>query len=577
MGTATDSAPRDGALVRLFLADTARAYRVAFRVVAIVVVAATVALLALGASHQVYMAEDAAALLDGGWRVYQGQRPHTDFVSYLGTVVFLVTAAGMWLSGPTATALAIGYVLLFAPVTFWAWALARPRFPAMLTAVYTLLTGFLLVGTRSLDLDTQYWMTSYAMQYNRLGWALFCLLLPPTLVPPREAPSARRCWLEGVSTGCILALLAFTKLNFFGAAVGIVGLGSVLFGLEWRTAAGTLLGFAAVALGLLAYLRFDAPAMAADWLMIAGVQDPAGRLLSLRFVLERNIPDLLLAAGLTAILWYPRSPARPPFPAGWRSAVAALALLVLGVLICSTNSQFRDIPLFAIAGLVLCEACRRQLVPDDPAPRRTYACACVAAVALACLTLGADMASVVYSVGWKIQHRDDQPPTAHIDAPALRDWPLPLRPGESYTDTTVAASILEGNRGIYLSPYQYAAWVNDGLALARAHVGTESRVLGLDFVNPFPFALGLPSPRGTALCWHNGRLVDDKHHPPAEKVFREVTHVLVPQRSLCVGPDDGTEFLLRVYGPTLKADFEKAGQSRLWTLYRRRTDRRGSE
>lgn len=46
--------------------------------------------------------------LDGGWRILNGQRPHLDFFTALGPIWYLLTAAGLKLSGGKATE-AIGF------------------------------------------------------------------------------------------------------------------------------------------------------------------------------------------------------------------------------------------------------------------------------------------------------------------------------------------------------------------------------------------------------------------------------------------------------------------------------------
>src|SRR5260370_40743680 len=46
---------------------------------------------------QVY-SHDAFGTLDGAWRVLHGQKPHADFYSPLGPVIYLLTAFGLLLS-----------------------------------------------------------------------------------------------------------------------------------------------------------------------------------------------------------------------------------------------------------------------------------------------------------------------------------------------------------------------------------------------------------------------------------------------------------------------------------------------
>src|SRR5262249_49789344 len=120
----------------------------------------------------------------------------------------------------------------------------------------------------------------------------------------------------------------------------------------------------------------------------------------------------------------------------------------------------------------------------------------------------------------------------------------------------------------FLTSYQYGAWLNDGLRLAREHLQPGDRIFTLDAYNPFPFALGLPSPRGGCLFWHYGRVTDREHHPSADRAFGDVTMVMEPRRSLTPGE---TAFLRETYGAVLDSEFEKVGESRLWFVLRRKS------
>src|SRR4051812_6257031 len=44
---------------------------------------------------------DVPALLDGGWRIFNGQIPFHDFFSHHGPLAYYLTAAGMKIHGPS--------------------------------------------------------------------------------------------------------------------------------------------------------------------------------------------------------------------------------------------------------------------------------------------------------------------------------------------------------------------------------------------------------------------------------------------------------------------------------------------
>jgi hypothetical protein len=557
-------------LTELFLADAPQAYRRAFLSLAALVVVAVGVLLAVGCSHQDFAPWDASNLLEGGWRVFQGQRPHSDFFSPLGAVPLLLIAAGMGLHGPSAAALATGYVLAFPIVTLWAWLLARPRFPALPAFLLAALIGFLVPATRCLA--TSWSVASYAMEYNRLGWALLCLLLVPLFVPPIGPITRRREWLEGVSTGALFGLLLFTKINYVGMAALAIAIGGLLFGMSWRTGIGLVGGFLTIVIALLSYLRFDLPAMLADLRMVGAVQQTSQRIEALAEVLKFSAFGLALLFGVAYLLSLPLAGEEAAIPFPWkRWLLAALVMTGVGIVVCSTNAQRRDIPLCGVAALSLAEGYRRRLGAVGPAVavqdgHRRYLWGSLLASVLAGLVLLADGASIVHSFAFDFFRSNDRKAAARIDAHSMRDLALPLQPGEQHDDD-ILEQIQQLPEDAFLTPNQYAAWVNDGLALARRHGGPESRVFCLDKINPFPFALGWPSARGDALFWQVGQVVDTQRHPPADRVFPEVTLVLEPKRSL--HPED-TAFLRQIFGNTLDTEFVPLGESRMWRVYGRR-------
>jgi len=532
-------------------------------------------LLWLGAGHQRVNAWDSAFLLDGGWRVFSGQRPHVDFYSPFGAVPSLVVALGMAAAGPKAAALGYGSALLLPVAGVWAWAVARRRFSALPALLFCLTVAFLLVGTHRLDLSWR--ATTYAMSYNRMGWALLALLVVQLFVPRRGPRSRRVELLEGLSLGLLLGILLFLKITYFGAAAGALALSALLYPRsrrEWLAAAGVL---AAVVLAMTVYLRFDLGAFVADMRMLAGAQDQELRLDAARRVLSLSawsLAGLGLAASLAVLSLRARRP-RPRWSAWGRPLAAVTGVAVMGLAVCSANQQAGRIPLFGVAGLVLLAS----LAPSTrgrearrPAPVLAATLGCLLLVlALFIPPLARDVAGVGYSVAWKALRASETPSGARIDAAPLRDLVLPPGPREPHERAATIARILARDPEVPgLTSFQYAAWVDDGLALLRRHAKPDSGVLCLDWFNPFPFALGAPSPRGDALAWHYGLLVDYRHRPEPERVFAEADLVMEPKRA--VAPST-LEFKRNAYAETLQRDFVVREESALWTLYTRRPGR----
>jgi hypothetical protein len=176
-----------------------------------------------------------------------------------------------------------------------------------------------------------------------------------------------------------------------------------------------------------------------------------------------------------------------------------------------------------------------------------------------------DAKSVSYCFLWKQIKAPRVVPGARLDSPTLGDLLLPPEPGEK-TDRALMVSKMfaRGVHGPDFTSYQYAAWMSDGATLLRRWTDEQSRIFAMDFLNPFPLFLKLPPPRGAPLCLHWKRLVSDEHRPSAERVFEEVTHVMVPKTSLVL---PSFVWIQGQYGPYLHAHYRQVDASGFWTLY----------
>lgn len=599
-------------LARFLSACSPRAYRIALIALGVLVVLMIGGLVYLRATHQRVNAWDSAFLLDGGWRLLNGQRPHTDFYSPFGAVPLLIVTLGMAATRGSAAALSIGYAIIFPFVTLWAWWISRRRLSAVNAFLFAGMVGLLTIGTHRLG--SSYQDSTYAMQYNRVGWALLAMFVLQLFLAPLgrreqnngEAAAGRRDrfvssgLLEGVSAGTLLGLLLFTKITYFAAGIGLLAVAALLRARRrWPRAGyyGLGLGFAAVVLAMLVYLRFDVVSFLRDMRTLGGAQSLAMRMEALRHVFSPNLVPLLLlgpALVLTLILVARRTASRESESRqdsgyhrlqAWSPLIGGIAVALTGLFTCSANAQQGAVPLLGVAALIPLEMVRRSRrdradgsLPDDPAssvrhPGNWRTGAWVVSSLITVFLVGsivlAEAGSVAYSVGWKARYASMVPLSGHVQSDPMKDllFPPPDGRGGQGQEWLVANILGRPANRPYLTSQQYAAWVNDGLTLLRRHVTESSRVLSLDWVNPFPFALGLPSPRGDALCWALGLLQSADHHPDAQDVLGDATFVMEPKRAIA---PPTYEFKKEYLGPVLATGFEMVDESELWILYERK-------
>jgi hypothetical protein len=571
--------------VRCLVLDSPRSYRVCLALLAGIVAVLAGLVFATGCSHQARDPVDYSVVLDGVWRLSNGQRPHHDFFSIIGAVPLLVLRLGTLFGGQNVNALAYGVGALFPFFTLWGWVVAKRRFSAPVALGFALLCGTLLIATVPLGYHTDIRIPSYEMHYNRVGWALFCLLLATVGTPPRQPLGRRDLRIEGFVTGLVLAALVFTKINYLVMGVAGLGMGLVLVPSSRRLIPSIAAGGAVTSLLLLAYLHFDLVAFCRDLRTLMGrVQDPAENFQVLRWLLSQNLLALGLLAAAFALLasrWL-----RVAAGTGKWSAAFPLALLVgcsilgLGIFTCRGNTQSYQIPLFAVAGLIVCESYRRDLVgqigggvPEGRDQLRFLFANGISLTLLAGL-LTQDSASLASSCAWKYMRANTAPLPCRIDVKPLKDMALPWWPGEKEkSPSAFEQGILERAPEWHSwTPAQYACAISDGIELLRPFCLPGNRLLVLDCVDPFSFALQIPPPRGVPICW-DGSIENAAHCPKPAVLFQDVTLVMIPKGPQCK-PD--YDFLMRQYGPVVKSDFQLAAESRLWSVYVRPTPAAGT-
>jgi hypothetical protein len=573
----TIAASGENLIIRSCFADSVRAYRVGLCLLVSAVAVALAMVIATGGSHQIANSWDSAAHLDGAWRVYCGQRPHVDFSSPIGVVPHLLLAAGMWVVGPSANVLAYCPAVLCPILALCAWGLARPRLPALHATLLAILIAFLPIATFSLGYHTTFRQPSYAMQYNRMDWALLSLLILVTLFPPRQNVRRSRSLFEGLLAGAVLGLLAFNKINYFAMACFVSTLG-LLINRHCRSAFyGMAFGLASVVLLFLTYLRFDVLAVIGDLQMLSGVQTFVDLLKEMALTLLHNLSAVLLVFALLVValpVIANQDKTRPRQQ--WRIVVlGVLTCVVVGLAVCMANAQNTTIPTLAVASVLIAEGVRRSLgndggdsltgptlVDSGAGPRVLVVNAFAAYLCLAIIL--PDAASVTNSFFCKQAEPPEVAETARVRSEAMESICFPPTWHHSTVNEEEVLALLSYPQLGDFTAFEYARWVDNGLKLLRPHTDRQSVVFAMSTVNPFPFALQLPSPRFGVCFWQPQRLIDHEHHPTTEAIFAEVTHVMVPKRPIHIWH---RSFLDEVYGPHIQTHFRQLAESSAWTLY----------
>ena len=549
-------------LYRLLSAARGQDYRRGFYIFLGFLAVVALLLNGRGPCLQLAYGHDSVGFLNGAWKVRCGVWPHADYPSALGALNPWMLAAGMWLLGPTADVLPFCYTVFGVVLGLLAFAVARPRLPAVLAVLFAFTQTLVAIAPHLLRFE--WTAATYDGCYNRQGYALVSVLLLLLFLPPRPGQRRREAW-DGRLAGAILGVTLFLKISYFMVGAGLCGLAFVCAGRRSRTGWwNTLAAFALTVAVFLPLIRFDLPAMWRDLHLAADVRmgNPEETFNIVRYL--GWLHDAWLEIALLAIMQLPLSPpwflrrrsgARDAVP-GW-AELAGLA--AASTFVCMTNTAagtLSETPLLTSWLFVLLGGALRE--PADGLPltaagslQRKLPTLCSVACILWVFTFGHSLLSLAWSAApWRTAWQQSALNVASpIDADSMRD----LR--------------MVGWAGEDRQPLSYAGKINDGLKLLRALGGTH-RVETFDFVNPFPFAMQWPAGRGGLWCWHTGYSFSEAHHPSPAQAFGGADVLMYPKY-----PANAQSFaaMVRVYGAYVDANFERVAESRQWSVLRRKS------
>ncbi len=489
------------------------------------------------------MTQDLLFNLAGAWQVHLGQIAHVDFHDPSGRLSFLLTALGFHLVGlgPQAFLVNVGVMTAVLFAAAFATAIRRlPLLPAVLFIVFASLLALLPANVG--DRPDQY---TFAMSYNRYGWSAFGILALILFVPPQ--PGRRPAGLDLCVAAGLLTLMFYLKITYFAAGLVAVGF-AVLFHRHVRQ---NRLAWLAVALLVTvnALAPWNRPYLTDihDWSTSGAVRNSLLLHFNNFIAAIALYAPYLAAIAVAGWMWvFGRASFRFPL------TLAFLFVVSLGLL--SQNSQALGLPTGVVMVLILYDRLRRHFAPVRNRDIAPLLLTLLFFPLFEASCFGASIAGY------------------HAAASAGR--------GLYVVDRTnlQGLSVPQGQRGTYLSfsrtfdypgpaaektppryqltDYEYV------LSLLQAADVLRQRPPGgialFDSIDPLPFMLGRPAPRGANLwsTWNAPRR-------PAEEYLADVRYVLVPKFSL---NPRWTDDMVKFYGDYLAGHFRTAAETPCWTL-----------
>jgi hypothetical protein len=564
-------------LFKVFHADSRKAYHICFFLLIAEICITIMMLLFTGCSHQWNSSWDSIIFLDGGWRLIMDQKPYVDFISSMGLTNHLIIMIGMLITGCSGKSLIYGPVIIFPFVMSIGWILSKRRLSALNAFLLSSMVGQLIVAAYSLGLDLKSIKTaSYAMQYNRFDWSLICLLFIQLFIPPRMKLTRHESFFESILFGLFLTFILFTKINYIVVSLMTLAVYIIFIKEKFLSLSVSLTVFITSFIIVLLYLEFDIFAIFRNWQMVMGSQKINSMLFSKIFRLTMdNLKSLFL---LCIIIFFQLKPIlKNSERLGhevFQSFIIPIFITFMGILICSGNMQFFQIPLFAISGQMLCENLRRKFINATIAHNefngidiRQLICNLISAYFIIVILLP-DVSSVSYSLGWHLLKGKNMPQTAFIKSRFMKDVIFPPEVFELTDEKTILEKIVREKPDFNsMTSLEFATWVNDGILLLKPHVKRDSKILCMDYLNPFPYVLELESPTGDMISWTYGQFFDGKNHPRPDVLFHDITLLMIPKISLMPLT---VEKKIELYRNKIRDKFVKIDESTLWYLFVRK-------
>lgn len=517
---------------------------------------------------------DVFTLLNGAYRIYEGQAPSTDFSNPIGPLVYGLAAIGMHLQhGTSLRAVTYGQVIFLALASVLAWLVSSRRLPGLYAMAFTVFVAFLSVSVRPLGYSP--WTTTYAMLYNRDGWLLYSTLLLLVFLPrlPRFTDQTRRSGaVDGLILGVLLGLLFYDKITFFIAGLAAVGLGLALRTLprNWRLTAAAVGGVLVVGVAVRILFRLSTTAYLRDVIEAAKVQVASHRAGMLADTIIWTAPVTIVTAVLVGVLlaWARREPQRLRQTVLFSLAVAFV--LCSSILLSAGNADEKSdlpalvvIPLLAVAFLqpVLPRWAGGAAASRSRAwPKSAYPALLVAVALLLVGTTAPIVGKDLLSLGKTVHDRGQvtaAPAGQQFDAAALNEFVIPA---DAQWETA------------YRVAHEVPSMINNGLQLLRQNIRSgDDTVFTLAYTDPFSMALHTPLSDCGLLWWDLGYDFNLEHHPSAGCAIGDADWVMIPRMIKGQGCCQATvSVMLRLYSGYLSRHYQEVQETSDWILLRRK-------
>lgn len=473
---------------------------------------------------------DLFIFLDGVYRIDSGQVPNRDFHTALGPLVYYAPALGYWLSGTFGGAMPVGMALIIAFLALPAAHIFSSRLrPAIALPLAVFL---LLVAAAPINTGESIAALSFAMFYNRIGWACLSLLLVMHLRPVQAG--RYQTGLDVLSAASLMILMLYIKVSY-----GLVGAGFLILVLldpRQRLWAAAALGVT-IATGFVVELFWGGTQGHIADLMLAGkVSGSLKDIADFAEVVFKNLADFVVFSVVAGL-------------AMWRTK-SFRDLLFFGF--CAGSGTLLIMQNFQNTGIITLMA--GAAVAVERLARRDRQ---IADKWRSSMTPGLQLLLFAFLLPGIIHHAAAL--GLHAGLASLdRGKPAPL---PQFQQVKLAHLWSDAD---YPAFSRYFTSLADGGRALESLQQKPENVLVLDFVGPFSAGLGLAAPHGDSTWYHWGRTVNEYSFLPAKTLFRDVKILMEPKWPVDAATTEG---LKAIYAEYIDEKYELAEETVDWRIY----------
>jgi hypothetical protein len=447
----------------------------------------------------------------------------------------------------------VGELLAVAALFAAAVVAVRRRLPVLPATLFVVFVCQLVLKPVNVGENVQDF--TFAMAYNAMGWSALAVLSLILFLPPRDRRDAD--WLDTATASLLLLALFHLKITYFAAALA-EWVAALLIAphIRQRTLRWSMAGGLIVAQAL---APWNAPYLADIFAAVASGAANSG-LVAFVILMFANVSELsLLAIGLLIAFWLWRSgeaPAHLPLAAGLLMAIACGVLL--------QNTQERGLVLSVVVALLLYDHFRGDPMRGRRAVSKWMLLALLVLPAAGVLKQAVSLAGYAVEAARSTMLFTFEKGSGLEGLSVMRGSEVLMDAGLTRpSDYRLFSAIRAAGVGDEeVSQYEYAQSLMDAAALFDDPARREGAMVVLDQVNPVPFMLRRPPPRGSQL-WLDLRFP----WPPADKALGDAAYVMVPKFPTY---REVTRVALERYGSYIVTHFPVRAENRSWLLYSRR-------